>query len=129
MRASLLRSAANQAGPDHTQTRIALLEARVAMLTKALASLSFDLTLGFLGRKFDAELNGAAGRTAREKRLILEKLEHGNCFAFTKGNEHRIVEAECQEDAWRKVRLMEGWGGTDVACLGETKPGLRDHAA
>lgn len=107
---------------------MALLEAKVAVLTKALAALSFDQTIASLVRMFDRRM-GDTGKTQRERRELLEKLTHGGCFAFTRGKEHRIVEAECQEDAWRKVRMMEGWGGNDVACFGDTRPGLRDYAA
>ena len=124
-RASLLRAAVNEPVAD---PRIPLLEARIAVLTKALAALSFDQTIGSLVRMFDRRMSDV-GKSVRERRELLENLAHGNCFAFTRGGEHRIIEADCQEDAWRKVKMMEGWDGIDVACQGETKPGLRDYAA
>ena len=129
-RASVIVSAANQPPSDNDMAvRVALLESRLALLTKALLAKSFDMTLSFLHRQFDTQLS-SAGNTQREKRLVLEKLAHGNCFAFIKPDgEYRIVEADCLEDAWRKVRLMEGWAGPDIACFGSTAPGVRDYAA
>ncbi len=107
---------------------MALMEARLAVLTKALAAKSFDLTIGFLVRAFESQIG--MGKTEREKRLIREKLEHGNCFCFVKGQgEYRIIEADCLEDAWTKVRMAEGWSGDDVACLGDTKQGQGLYAA
>lgn len=117
-RARTLKLAAEQKPErDTVEMRLALAEARISLLTKALAAKSYDLTLGFLLRGFESNLGG---RTEREKRIIREKAVHGNAFLFTRGGEYRIIEAECQEDAWTKVRLMEGWDGNDVACYGET---------
>lgn len=127
-RASLIRTAANTPQSVETARRLALLEAQVKVLTKALAAKSYDLTIGFLLRSCESQIEGS-GKTQREKRLIREKLEHGNCFCFVRGNEHKIVEADCLEDAWTKVRMTEGWSGDDVACLGDTLQGPGLYAA